>query len=98
MTDPAPEPKKPSRPSIPCIEAQAMEQLAREAIESLGADAVIVVWTKQRRRKTEIKSTAIGNMLTVQGLMRWVRERIDELEDKDEKDEDEDEEEEEDDD
>lgn len=96
MTDPAPEPKKPSRPSIPCIEAQAMEQLAREAIEAIGADAVIVVWTKQRRRKTEIKSTAIGNMLTVQGLMRWVRERIDELEDK-EKDEEEEEDEDDDD-
>lgn len=96
MTDPAPEPKKPSRPSIPCIEAQAMEQLAREAIEAIGADAVIVVWTKQRRRRTEIKSTAIGNMLTVQGLMRWVRERIDELEDK-EKDEEEEEDEDDDD-
>lgn len=96
MTDPAPEPKKPSRPSIPCIEAQAMEQLAREAIEAIGADAVIVVWTRQRRRRTEIKSTAIGNMLTVQGLMRWVRERIDELEDK-EKDEEEEEDEDDDD-
>lgn len=96
MTDPAPEPKKPSKPSIPCIEAQAMEQLAREAIEAIGADAVIVVWTKQRRRRTEIKSTAIGNMLTVQGLMRWVRERIDELEDK-EKDEEEEEDEDDDD-
>ena len=73
-----------------------MEQLAREAIEAIGADAVIVVWTKQRRRKTEIKSTAIGNMLTVQGLMRWVRERIDELEDK-EKDEEEEEDEDDDD-
>ena len=89
MTDPAPEPKKPSRPSIPCIEAQAMEQLAREAIEAIGADAVIVVWTRQRRRRTEIKSTAIGNMLTVQGLMRWVRERIDELEDKEKEEEEE---------
>lgn len=94
MTDSTPEPRKPAKPSIQCIEAQAMEQLAREAIEAIGADAVIVVWTKQRRRRTEIKSTALGNMLTVQGLMRWVRERIDELEDKekDEEDEEEDEE------
>jgi hypothetical protein len=76
--DPKPEPPKPLKASD--IEAATMDQLAREAIETVGADAIIVVWTKQRKRKTEIKSTAIGNMLTVHGLMRYVRDKINDIE------------------
>ena len=84
---------KPTTPSPEEIEAGVMAQLAREVVETVGADAVMIVWTKQRKRRTEVKSTAIGNMLTVHGLMRWVRERIDEIEEPDEEDEDEDEDE-----
>lgn len=99
MSDEPPKPRKmkPTTPSAEEVEASCMVQLAREAVETIGADAILIVYTKQRRRKTEIKSTALGNMLTVHGLMRWVRERIDEIEDPedDEEDEDEDEEDEE---
>lgn len=84
---------KPTTPSPEEIEAGVMSQLAREVVETVGADAVMIVWTKQRKRRTEVKSTAIGNMLTVHGLMRWVRERIDQIEEPDEEDEDEDEDE-----
>ena len=84
---------KPTTPSPEEIEAGVMSQLAREVVETVGADAVMIVWTKQRKRRTEVKSTAMGNMLTVHGLMRWVRERIDEIEEPDEEDEDEDEDE-----
>jgi hypothetical protein len=90
--DPRPEPPKPLKASD--IEAATMDQLAREAIETIGADAIVIVWTRQRKRKTEINSTAIGNMLTVHGLMRYIREKInaieepeDEIEDEDEDDE-----------
>jgi hypothetical protein len=90
--DPRPEPPKPLKASD--IEASTMDQLAREAIETIGADAIVIVWTRQRKRKTEINSTAIGNMLTVHGLMRYIREKInaieepeDEVEDEDEDDE-----------
>jgi hypothetical protein len=75
------------------IEAACMVQMAREAVETVGADAVLIVWTKQRRRKTSIHSVSLGNQLTVQGLMRWVRDRIDEIEEADEKDDDDDEDE-----
>lgn len=93
MTDDPQKPKKPkaAAPDAKDIEAGVMAQLARETVETVGADAVLIVWTKQRRRRTEINSTAIGNMLTVHGLMRYVRERIDEIEDPDDEDEDEDE-------
>ena len=84
---------KPTTPSPEEIEAGVMSQLAREVVETVGADAVMIVWTKQRKRRTEVKSTAMGNMLTVHGLMRWVRERIDEIEEPDEEDDDEDEDE-----
>jgi len=90
--DPRPEPPKPLKASD--IEASTMDPLAREAIETIGADAIVIVWTRQRKRKTEINSTAIGNMLTVHGLMRYIREKInaieepeDEVEDEDEDDE-----------
>ena len=90
--DPRPEPPKPLKASD--IEAATMDQLAREAIETIRADAIVIVWTRQRKRKTEINSTAIGNMLTVHGLMRYIREKInaieepeDEVEDEDEDDE-----------
>jgi hypothetical protein len=78
------------------IEAACMVQMGREAVETVGADAVLIVWTKQRKRRTSIHSISLGNQLTVQGLMRWVRDRIDEIEDADEKDEEEDEDEEDD--
>lgn len=87
---------KPTTPTPEEVEAGVMAQLAREVVETVGADAVMIVWTKQRKRRTEVKSTALGNMLTVHGLMRWVRERIDEIEEPDEE-EDEEEDEDEDD-
>ena len=95
MSDDHLKPRKinPTTPSPEEIEAGVMAQLAREVVETVGADAVMIVWTKQRKRRTEVKSTAMGNMLTVHGLMRWVRERIDEIEEPDEEDEDEDEDE-----
>jgi hypothetical protein len=93
MSDEIPKPRKlkPTTPSAEEIEAACMVQLAREAVETIGADAILIVWTKQRKRKTEIKSTAIGNMLTVHGLMRYIRERIDEIEDPEDEDEEDDE-------
>ncbi len=78
------------------IEAACMVQMAREAVDTFGADAVLIVWTKQRERQTSIHSVSLGNQLTVQGLMRWVRDRIDEAEDADEDDEDDDDEDEDD--
>jgi hypothetical protein len=69
------------------IEASEMARLCREAVEVVGADAILVVWTKQRRRKTHVSQTAIGNGLTVVGLMRWVAQKVEELdEDKDDDD------------
>jgi hypothetical protein len=53
----------------------------------------LVVWTKQRKRKTTICQTALGNGLTVAGLMRWVAEKVEEseeTEDEEEEDDDED--------
>ena len=89
--DPKKSKPKPAAPQAKDIEAGVMAQLARETVETIGADAVLIVWTKQRRRNTEINSTAIGNMLAVHGLMRYVRARIDEIEDPDDEDKDEDE-------
>lgn len=96
MSDEAKPPKKDCKVSPPRaedIEAAEMARLCREAIEVVGADAVLVVWTKQRRRKTEISQVALGNGLTVTGLMRWVASKVEEMDDteKEEAEEDEDE-------
>lgn len=99
MSEEPKEQPKPSKPkptpsslSAEDIEAGTMARLCREAVEVVGADAVLVVWTKQRKRKTTICQTALGNGLTVAGLMRWVAEKVEESEEtEDEEDEEDDE-------
>ena len=84
MTDESPEPKpKPARRSAPDprrIEAETVALLAREVVESIGADAVLVVWTSQRRRRTSVNMTTLGNALTVRGLMQWIAAKVEEEE------------------
>ena len=90
MSEESPEPKpKPARRSTTDprrIEAETVALLAREVVESIGADAVLVVWTSQRRRKTSVNMTALGNALTVRGLMQWIAAKVEEEEDEDEAD------------
>jgi hypothetical protein len=84
MNDNPTPPKKDAKASAPKaedIEAAEMARLCREAVEVVGADAVLVVWTKQRRRKTHISQTSLGNGLTVVGLMRWVASKVEEMDD-----------------
>lgn len=92
-----PQEKKPkvSAPSPEDIDAAEMARLCRQAVEVVGADAILVVWTKQRRRKTHISQTSLGNGLTVVGLMRWIYSKVEEMDEteKDEEEEEEDEEE-----
>ena len=94
MSDEKPKREKPSIPTPEAVEQGVMVQLGREAVEAVGADAVLIVRTKQRRRKTYIHSASIGNGLAVQGLMRWCHAKIEELDgaddDEDDKHEDED--------
>ena len=87
--------RKVNHPSAEQIEGAEMARMCREAVEVVGADAILVVWTKQRRRSTSIYQTSLGNALTVAGLMRWISEKVEEM---DESDDDDDEEESEDDD
>jgi hypothetical protein len=80
------EPTKPARKAAPDaqkIEAEIVAQLAREVVETVGADAILVVWTKQRRRKTSVSMTSIGNALTVAGLMQWIAAKVEEEEEDD---------------
>jgi hypothetical protein len=86
------EPTKPTRKAAPDaekIEAGIVAQLAREVVETVGADAILVVWTKQRRRKTSVSITSIGNALTVSGLMKWIADKVEDAEEDEEEDEDE---------
>lgn len=81
------EPTKPARKAAPDaekIEAGIVAQLAREVVETVGADAILVVWTKQRRRKTSVSMTSIGNALTVAGLMKWISDKVEEEEEDEE--------------
>ncbi len=94
MSEDAPKPKQDRRPSVPdpaTVEAAMVAQSAREVVEVIGADAVLIVWTKQRRRKTSISMTSLGNALTVKGLMAWIAEKVEEETDGDDEDEDDDE-------
>lgn len=82
-------------PDAEQIEAAIVSQHAREVIEVVGADAVLIVWTRQRRRKTSVVMTSLGNALTVRALMKWIADKVDDGDDEDEdEDDDEDEDEE----
>ncbi len=85
-----PEPKpKPAAPDPATVEAAIVTQQAREIVEVVGADAVLIVWTKQRRRKTSVSMTTLGNALTVAGLMKWIADKVEEAEEDEDEDEDE---------
>lgn len=90
MSEKPDKPKKSAAPDVVAIEAASVAQQAREIVEVVGADAVLIVWTKQRRRRTSISMTSLGNALTVAGLMKWISDKVDE-DDEEEEDEDEDE-------
>ena len=99
---PTPEPRrepkpKPAAPDPSAVEAAIVTQQAREVVEVVGADAVLIVWTKQRRRKTSVSMTSLGNALTVAGLMKWIADKVEEAEEDGDEDEDEEEDEEDDD-
>lgn len=91
--EPRREPKpKPAAPDPSAVEAAMVTQQAREVVEVVGADAVLIVWTKQRRRRTSVSMTSLGNALTVAGLMKWIAEKVEEAEEDDDEDEEEDDE------
>lgn len=95
MSEETPKPKPDRRKALPdpaAIEAASVAQQAREIVEVVGADAVLIVWTKQRRRKTSVSMTSLGNALTVAGLMKWIAEKVEDSEEGGDEDEDEDEE------
>lgn len=95
MSDEAKKPKPERRAATPdpaSIEAASVAQQAREIVEVVGADAVLIVWTKQRRRKTSVSMTSLGNALTVAGLMKWVAEKVEDAEEDEDADEEEDDE------
>jgi hypothetical protein len=70
------------------FDAAAVSQQAREIVEVIGADAVLIVWTKQRRRKTSVSMTSLGNALTVAGLMQWIAAKVEEAEEGDDEEDD----------
>lgn len=49
-----------------------LQRLVAEIVEDLGADAVIVSFTRQRRRKTETFALPFGNAHAVRGLAEFV--------------------------
>jgi hypothetical protein len=70
------------------FDAAAVSQQAREIVEVIGADAVLIVWTKQRRRKTSVSMTSLGNALTVTGLMQWIAAKVEESDEADDEEDD----------
>jgi hypothetical protein len=69
-------------------EQKIVQELTRELVERLGADAMLVVWTGRFSRKTYVNAATWGNDLAVDGLKRWVHEQVEEsmAEDEDEED------------
>lgn len=70
-------------PSEEDIDRAVMSRVLAAAVEAANADAAYLVWTSKRGRRTRVHRVFIGNLLAVHGLMRWVREKIDAIEEKD---------------
>ena len=77
-------------PSEADVDRAIMAQVLSAAVEHASADAAYLVWTSKRGRRTRIHRLHLGNLVTVHGLMRWVRDRIDAIEDVEKDDEDDD--------
>lgn len=73
------------------IDRAVMTRVVAAAVETASADAAYLVWTSKRGRRTRVHRVSFGNLLAVHGLMRWVRDRIDAIEEKEAEDEDADE-------
>jgi hypothetical protein len=57
------------------------EKVSRELIESASADAVVILWTNQRRRSTRIYRHQIGNNMLCDALVeRALLEQVGESE------------------
>jgi len=67
-------------PSDSEIDRAIMAQVLTAAIEHASADAAYLVWTSKRGKRTRIHRLHVGNLVTVHGLMRYVRDRIDAIE------------------
>lgn len=53
-----------------------MARIVAELVETVGADAVIVAVTRQRRRQTETFAIPFGNVHTIHGLAEFVYGRL----------------------
>lgn len=53
-----------------------MARIVAELVETVGADAVIVAVTRQRRRQTETFAMPYGNVHAVHGLAEFVYGRL----------------------
>jgi hypothetical protein len=69
-------------PTAEQIDRAVMAQVLSSAVEAASADAAYLVWTSKRGRRTRVHRVFVGNLLAVHGLMRWVRDRIDAIEEK----------------
>ncbi len=60
-----------------------INRVVAEIVEELGADAVVVAVTRQRRRATETFAVPFGNLHAVRGLAEFVYTALgpDEIED-----------------
>lgn len=58
----------------------AAERLARQFVEEVGADAVVIIWTTQSRRATRYWRHQIGNAMLCNALVEKTAEQQDESE------------------
>ncbi len=66
---------------------RSRREIAGELVEALGADAIVVLWSRHKNGKTLASKITSGNSLTCSGLVDWA---WDAQQEKDEDDNDED--------
>ncbi len=50
---------------------RSRREIAGELVEALGADAIVVLWSRHKNGKTLASKITSGNSLTCSGLVDW---------------------------
>ena len=67
---------------------RSRREIAGELVEALGADAIVVLWSRHKNGKTLASKITSGNSLTCSGLVDWAWDAQQEKEEDDDSDED----------
>ena len=65
-----------SEENLPNHEKKLAKRLIASFVEEVGADAVVVVYSKSDGENTSVQMARFGNVLTCLGLVDWIQDKF----------------------